>query len=80
MYLSIHHSAVSSLAVINLYVKRASFALYQAGVVAVFGRELFMRASLYDLSLIQDNDLIAVADGGKTVGDSWDRARAISSL
>ena len=28
-----------------------------------------MRASLYNLSLIQDNDLIAVADGGKTVGD-----------
>ena len=41
----------------------------EALVVAVLGEKLLVAASLHNLALVEDADLVGIADGGEAVGD-----------
>ena len=41
----------------------------QMGILAVLRQQLPMRAALDDLALVEDEDLVGVADGGQPVCD-----------
>ena len=44
--------------------------LYQFGIQAAQGDKLLMPPLIHDLSLMEDDDFICIADGGQAMGDA----------
>ena len=54
--------------------------LVELVIMAMFGEELLMGSFFEDFAILQDDDLIRVLDGGKTVGDDKHGADGTDAL